>query len=89
MNNKVKDRSIPGPERVSHSRISSKHQITIGKAAFSEAGFNAGDVLAVRAVGPGRVELTTLEALFATHRGRLDTGGAYRALVEQSRDEWQ
>jgi hypothetical protein len=73
---------------VSRTRISSKHQITIGRRAFDEAGFREGDVLAVRAVGPGRVELTRLDARFARHRGRVKgrqrgaAGGRVRELVE-------
>jgi bifunctional DNA-binding transcriptional regulator/antitoxin component of YhaV-PrlF toxin-antitoxin module len=71
------------------TRISSKHQITIGKQAFDEAGFKEGDVVAVRALGPGRVELTRLDELFAKHRGRINTGGAARKAIDDMRDEWQ
>ncbi len=73
----------------SHVKISSKHQVTIAKPAFDEAGFKAGDVLSVRALGPGRVELTTLDALLARYRGSLSTGGELRRAVERSRDEWR
>jgi bifunctional DNA-binding transcriptional regulator/antitoxin component of YhaV-PrlF toxin-antitoxin module len=74
---------------VPRTRISSKHQITIGKQAFDEAGFKEGDVVAVRALGPGRVELTRLDELFAKHRGRINTGGAARKAIDELRDEWQ
>jgi hypothetical protein len=70
------------------TRVSSKHQVTIGKPAFDEAGLRAGDVLTVRALGPGRVELTSLEAIFAKHRGRLRGGNEFRELIEAQRDEW-
>ncbi len=70
------------------TRISSKHQVTIAKEAFTAAGLHAGDVVMVRAVGPGRVELTRLEELFAKHRGRVKGGSGARAAVEQLRDEW-
>ena len=73
---------------VSKTKISSKHQVTIGKQAFDQAGFQAGDVVAVRAVGPGRVELSSLDALFAKYRGQLSGGGAFRGEIEQMRDEW-
>lgn len=73
---------------VARSRISSKHQVTIAKDAFTAAGLHAGDVVMVRAVGPGRVELTRLEELFAKHRGRVKGGGGAREAVEQLRDEW-
>lgn len=71
------------------TRISSKHQVTIGRQAFAEAGFKEGDVVAVRALGPGRVELTRLDELFAKHRGRIDSGGAAREAVDGMRDEWR
>jgi bifunctional DNA-binding transcriptional regulator/antitoxin component of YhaV-PrlF toxin-antitoxin module len=77
-----------GPQ-VPRTRISSKHQVTIGKQAFADAGFKEGDVLAVRALGPGRVELTRLDELFAKHRGRIDTGGAARKAMDKMRDEWR
>lgn len=73
---------------VPKTRISSKHQVTIAKEAFDEAGFHAGDVLTVRAVGPGRVELTRLDELFAKHRGRVKRGAGAREAVERLRDEW-
>ena len=79
-----------GVAPVSQTRISSKHQVTIGRRAFQEAGFREGDVVAVRAVGPGRVELTTLEALFDTYRGRVKNGGnGPREAIDQMRDEWR
>lgn len=74
---------------VPRTRISSKHQVTIGRQAFAEAGFKEGDVVAVRALGPGRVELTRLDELFAKHRGRIDSGGAAREAVDGMRDEWR
>lgn len=73
---------------VPKTRISSKHQVTIAKEAFDQAGFRAGDVLTVRAVGPGRVELTRLDELFAKHRGRVKRGAGAREAVERLRDEW-
>jgi hypothetical protein len=81
-------RSVKSAAAVSRTRISSKHQITIGRRAFDEAGLREGDVLAVRAVGPGRVELTRLDALFAKHRGRVKGGSEARRAVEQLREEW-
>jgi bifunctional DNA-binding transcriptional regulator/antitoxin component of YhaV-PrlF toxin-antitoxin module len=76
------------PKPLAKTRISSKHQITIAKEAFEAAGFHSGDVVAVRAVGPGRVELTRLEELFAKHRGRVKGGAGAREAVERLRDEW-
>jgi hypothetical protein len=73
---------------VSKSTISSKHQVTIAKSAFDEAGLHAGDVVAIRAVGPGRVEMTSLDALFERFRGRLTGGDERRRQIERERDEW-
>jgi hypothetical protein len=73
---------------VARTRISSKHQVTIAKAAFDAAGFQAGDVVAVRALGPGRVELTRLEELFTKHRGRIKGDSGARVAIERARDEW-
>lgn len=73
---------------VARTRISSKHQVTIAKEPFDEARFKEGDVLMVRALGPGRVELTRLDELFAKHRGRATGGNAAREFIEELRNEW-
>ena len=73
---------------VSKTKISSKHQVTIAKQPFEQAGFQAGEIVAVRALGPGRVELTSLDALFDKHRGRLRTGGEFRRIVGELHAEW-
>ncbi len=83
------DRSVKSDDGpLVRTRISSKHQVTIAKQAFEAAGFRAGDVVAVRAVGPGRVELTRLDELFAKHRGRVKGDSTAREAVERLRDEW-
>lgn len=69
-------------------KISSKHQITIGKQAFDAAGFRAGDIVSVRAVGPGRVEIVSAGAFLDEFTGSLDSGGDLRRAVEELRDEW-
>ncbi len=76
------------PPVVARTRISFKHQVTIAKAAFDEAGFEAGDVVAVRALGPGRVELTSLDRLLDCYRGSIATGGKLRRSIDESRDKW-
>lgn len=70
---------------VTQTRVSSKHQVTIGKGPFEAAGLNEGDVLMVRALGPGRVELTRLEEIFAKHRGRFKGGNQAREEIERER----
>jgi hypothetical protein len=81
-------RAVKNGAALSKTRISSKHQVTIAKDAFDAAGFQAGDVVTVRALGPGRVELTRLDELFAKHRGRVKGGAGAREAIDQLRDEW-
>ena len=75
-------------KQVATTKISSKHQVTIAKQPFDEAGFEPGEVVTVRALGPGRVELSSLDAVFEKHRGRLATGGELRRTISDLRDEW-
>lgn len=70
------------------TRISSKHQVTIGRRAFAAAGLHEGDVLEVRAIGAGKVVLDRTEDLLARWSGALETGGALRAAVDAVRSEW-
>jgi bifunctional DNA-binding transcriptional regulator/antitoxin component of YhaV-PrlF toxin-antitoxin module len=72
----------------SRTRVSSKHQVTIGKQAFRAAGLKPGDAMTVRAVGPGRVELTRLDTLFEKHRGRIEGGDDARQAIERMREAW-
>ncbi len=70
------------------TRISSKHQITIGRRAFAQAGLKNGDVLQIRAVGVGKVLLDRTDELVARYSGALRSGGALRTQVDALRDEW-
>jgi hypothetical protein len=81
-------RAASSAQAVSKTKISSKHQVTIAKQPFEQAGFRAGEIVAVRALGPGRVELASLDALFEKHRGRLRTGGEFRRIVDELHAEW-
>ncbi|HEU5142933.1 MAG TPA: AbrB/MazE/SpoVT family DNA-binding domain-containing protein [Solirubrobacterales bacterium] len=72
-----------------HTRVSSKHQVTIPVGAFRAAGLEAGDTLRVEADGAGRVVLTRVEELIERYSGVLDTGGALRERVEGLREEWR
>jgi bifunctional DNA-binding transcriptional regulator/antitoxin component of YhaV-PrlF toxin-antitoxin module len=74
--------------RAGRSRISSKHQITIPVAAFRSAGFAAGDLVRVEAMGAGRVVLTKIDDLVERYSGSLATDGELRRSVESLRDEW-
>ncbi len=69
-------------------KISSKHQITIGKEAFEAAGFHAGDIVTVRATGPGRVEVVNMTSVLKKYSGCLSSGGELRRVIEEMRDEW-
>lgn len=70
-------------------KISSKHQITIGKQAFEAAGFKAGDIVTVRATGPGRVEVVGVSSALERYAGCLDGADEMRAIIEELRSEWE
>ena len=67
---------------------SSKHQITIGKEAFEAAGFHAGDIVTVRATGPGRVEVVSMHSVLEKYAGILDGADEMRLTIEELRNEW-
>jgi len=69
------------------TRISSKHQVTIPRKAFGEAGLRPGDRLEVRSEGPGRVLLTRAESATERHAGML-TGVYPAGALDELRDEW-
>jgi hypothetical protein len=81
-------RTPGGARRAETTRISSKHQVTIGRQAFADAGLHTGDVVQVRAVGPGKVLLDRTDELIARYSGALSTGGDLRVRAEALRDEW-
>jgi bifunctional DNA-binding transcriptional regulator/antitoxin component of YhaV-PrlF toxin-antitoxin module len=71
--------SLPMPKKVKkHTRVSSKHQVTIPASAFNAAGLAPGDTLGAEADGAGRVILTRIEELVDRYAGCLETGGALR-----------
>jgi bifunctional DNA-binding transcriptional regulator/antitoxin component of YhaV-PrlF toxin-antitoxin module len=70
------------------SRVSSKHQITIPIAAFSEAGLREGDVVHVKAEGRGRVVIARVDDLIDEFAGCLSTGGRLGRTVRGLRKEW-
>jgi len=70
------------------SRVSSKHQITIPLAAFTEAGLREGDLVQVRAQGHGRVLIARLDDLIDEYAGSLSTGGELGRTVRGARGEW-
>jgi bifunctional DNA-binding transcriptional regulator/antitoxin component of YhaV-PrlF toxin-antitoxin module len=70
------------------SRVSGKHQITIPIGAFSEAGLREGDVVQVRAAGPGRVLVARMDDLLDEFAGALNTGGELGRTVRGLRQEW-
>lgn len=75
--------------RRSHTKVSSKHQVTIPAGAFHGAGLEPGDTLKVEAAGAGRIVLTRLDELLDRYSGCLDTGGDLRGRVEGLRGEWR
>jgi bifunctional DNA-binding transcriptional regulator/antitoxin component of YhaV-PrlF toxin-antitoxin module len=70
------------------SRISSKHQITIPIGAFSEAGLREGDIVQVKAQGPGRVVIARMDDLLDEYAGCLSTGGELGRAVRGMGQEW-
>jgi bifunctional DNA-binding transcriptional regulator/antitoxin component of YhaV-PrlF toxin-antitoxin module len=72
-----------------HTRISSKHQITIPIDAFGEAGLREGDLVEVNADGRGRLVVARREDLLDEYAGSLSTGGALGRAVRGLRDEWE
>lgn len=70
------------------SRVSSKHQITIPVGALREAGLSEGDVVQVRAEGPGRVLVVRIEDLVDEYAGSLRSGGQLGQTVRKLRTEW-
>lgn len=68
--------------------MSGKHQITIPIGAFSEAGLREGDVVQVRADGPGRVVIARMDDLLDEFAGALRTGGELGRAVRGLRREW-
>ena len=69
-------------------KISSKHQITIGKEAFVEAGFEEGEVLAMRSTGLGRVEIWSVRAVLREKAGRLTGAADAHARIREMEAEW-
>lgn len=75
------------PKRRSMTRISSKHQVTIPRDAFHDAGLQPGDRLQAEARGPGRIVLVRAESATVRYAGVLD--GVYRpGELDELRDEW-
>jgi bifunctional DNA-binding transcriptional regulator/antitoxin component of YhaV-PrlF toxin-antitoxin module len=76
------------PKVKGHTKVSSKHQVTIPVDALREARLQSGDVLRVEADGAGRVVLTRLDELLDRYSGCL-AGGSLREAVDGLRDEWR
>jgi bifunctional DNA-binding transcriptional regulator/antitoxin component of YhaV-PrlF toxin-antitoxin module len=89
MATKVKKSAGPAGRTAGQSRISSKHQITIPTNAFREAGLHEGDVVQIKAQGPGRVLIARMEDLLAEYAGCLSTGGELGRTVRGLRQEWE
>ena len=53
-------------------RISPDHRITVPADVLRAAGMSAGDRVHVTSLGPGRVEVTSTDALIAEYAGCFD-----------------
>lgn len=78
-----------GRQGGNRSRISSKHQITIPKEPFREAGLSEGDVLRAEAAGRGRLVLTRTTDLVDELAGSLPPGTFKPGWLEELRREWE
>lgn len=74
--------------RRGYSRVSAKHQVTLPVDALGEAGLRPGDVVRVRAEGPGRVVLTRERNPLDEYAGAM-TGAFVRPGLDELRDEWR
>ncbi|HET7686584.1 MAG TPA: AbrB/MazE/SpoVT family DNA-binding domain-containing protein [Candidatus Limnocylindria bacterium] len=68
--------------------VSSKHQVTIPKAAMTGSGFRAGDRLRAVVRGRGQVLLVREDDPVERHAGRLSGVYGPREL-DELRDEWR
>lgn len=69
------------------TRISSKHQVTIPRDAFRDAGLRPGDRLEAIATGRGKIVLTRADGATERYAGSL-TGVFPRGGLEELRNEW-
>jgi bifunctional DNA-binding transcriptional regulator/antitoxin component of YhaV-PrlF toxin-antitoxin module len=88
MASRVKTAGRKDTRKPGESRISSKHQITIPSDPFREAGLQEGDVVTVKAHGPGRVLIARVEDFVEEYAGCLSTGGELGRAVRRLREEW-
>ncbi len=84
----VKKPAQSPPPASGSSRVSSKHQITIPIAPFSDAGLREGDIVRVESQGRGRVLISRVEDLLGEYAGCLRTGGELGERVRRLRREW-
>lgn len=71
------------------SVLSRKNQLTIPVDVMRAAGLKPGDDVAVRAVGPGRLELVKSDDVLSAFAGALGREAFPEGYLDRERDEWR
>lgn len=85
----VVDRLPSGASLRGVSLLSRNNQLTIPVDVMRAAGLKPGDDIAVRAVGPGRLELVKSDDILSEFAGALGRDAFPDGYLSRVRDEWR